>query len=86
MKKRGLKVKAITCRKCNCTIFSRARHDYRNCECGAIAIDGGFDYIKINGNPSDIKEWKPIEIEQTVEELYKDWAEKTDKYGLIKGK
>lgn len=34
------------CLECNIEIESRHRHDYVNCPCGAIAVDGGKDYLK----------------------------------------
>ena len=39
----------IKCRKCREKIRSNHRHDFRRCKCGAIAIDGGSDYMKISG-------------------------------------
>ena len=39
--------KAIKCTNCNDVIYSVMRHDYRSCECGAVTIDGGRDYVKI---------------------------------------
>jgi len=34
------------CLECNTEIESRHRHDYVKCPCGAIAVDGGKDYLK----------------------------------------
>ena len=42
-----MKVQAIVCPKCGDTLFSRARHDFRYCSCGEVAVDGGFDYVRI---------------------------------------
>lgn len=39
---------AIECVHCEDIVFSVNRHDYRNCKCGKIAIDGGKDYTKIS--------------------------------------
>lgn len=36
----------IRCRKCGDIIESRYTHDYIFCSCGAIAVDGGHDYLK----------------------------------------
>jgi hypothetical protein len=79
-----IEVCAITCPKCNASIFSRTRHDFRSCPCGSIAIDGGLDYTKINFDPS-MGAPKPfkLEINQTREELYHDWNLSEDKYGMI---
>lgn len=76
-------VNAIYCTSCKDTIYSRARHDYRSCSCGKIAIDGGFDYCKIIGKVTDF-ESKRIKIKETKFDLYKDWNEGINKYGLIK--
>lgn len=43
-----MKIKAIRCPKCRDVIYSRARHDCRQCGCGFVAIDGGFDYLKVS--------------------------------------
>lgn len=80
-----IKVNALTCPKCGDTIYSRARHDFRNCTCCGIFIDGGFDYMKCGGKL--IKQAKVIklQIEATKKELYNDWNTKKDLFGRIKG-
>lgn len=82
-----MKVFAVQCSICKDIIFSRARHDFRECSCGATFIDGGFsEYYRIGGNPANpTKPLISIEIEQTKEELYQDYNTYTDKYGVIKG-
>lgn len=79
------KITAIKCPKCRDTIFSRARHDFHWCSCGEIAVDGGFDYLKISFKkemPSQIA----LEVEETKKELFDDWNFGKDKFGLIKEK
>ncbi len=44
---------AAWCRKCWTVVVSIHRHDFRSCPCGAIFVDGGFDYVRRGGNPSD---------------------------------
>ena len=34
------------CLKCGHEIESKHRHDYVSCKCGAIAVDGGHDYLR----------------------------------------
>lgn len=34
------------CPKCGENVESLNRHDYKSCKCGAIAVDGGFDYLR----------------------------------------
>ena len=78
-----MRVKAIRCRKCGDTIFSRCRHDFRRCSCKAVAIDGGFDYTQITG---DKYKEVTVSIPQTVEQLHNDWNRWEDSFGLIRGK
>jgi uncharacterized protein (DUF1330 family) len=54
------------CRKCGDVVESKNVHDYRSCTCGAIAVDGGTDYLKRTGNPEDIEE---LSRTQTIPEL-----------------
>lgn len=44
------------CKRCGDIIESKSVHDYVHCKCGAIAVDGGEDYIKRTGNPEDFDE------------------------------
>lgn len=87
-----MKIKAIRCPRCKDVIYSRARHDYRQCGCGLIGVDGGFDYWKVTmkthpGKP--FATWKigdmvKLDLDVTRDELYKDWNKGIDKYGIIK--
>lgn len=36
----------IKCKKCGDIIESKSTYDYKRCSCGAVAIDGGKDYLK----------------------------------------
>ena len=49
------------CVKCGIVIESKHRHDFVGCPCGAIAIDGGNEYIRRIGNPDDFDEDFDIE-------------------------
>lgn len=77
-----MKVSAIKCNKCHDTVYSRARHDFRSCTCGAVSIDGGLDYTKISGTDfTDVTlELKGV----TAGQLYQDWNKRIDKFGLVK--
>jgi hypothetical protein len=77
-----MKIKAIKCKKCNDIIYSRARHDYHGCSCKSIYIDGGFDYIKITGEPGSYDSID-VDVDASKEKLYIDWARSIDKFGLI---
>ena len=34
------------CKECGEIIESKSRHDFVRCLCGAIAVDGGYDYLR----------------------------------------
>ncbi|OLA34489.1 MAG: hypothetical protein BHW38_03000 [Firmicutes bacterium CAG:321_26_22] len=46
----------IKCKKCGDIIESKSTNDYKRCSCGAVAVDGGIDYLKRVGNEEDYKE------------------------------
>ena len=77
-------VRCLVCPKCGDRIYSRARHDFHHCNCGNIYIDGGFDYMRCGGDVTAkvVRKFIPV----SKEELYKDWNEGIDKYGIIKSK
>lgn len=79
-----MKVTAIKCPNCNDVIYSRTRHDMRWCSCGKVAIDGGREYTKLLYPPeyNDL-ETITIEVDATNDQLYNDWNNETDNYGII---
>ena len=46
VRKRRIKRNLGHCKHCGDTVESFDRHDYRPCSCGAIAVDGGRDYLR----------------------------------------
>ncbi len=59
-------VNKIRCKKCNDVIESEFRHDFKFCKCGAVAVDGGKDYIRRGGKCED---WEELsEFEELIEE------------------
>ncbi len=78
-----MKVQYIKCKDCGDIIYSRSRHDYRTCICGAVSIDGGFDYLKVSfeNHPPKVR---TMNIRATKKQLYDDWSMAINKYGLIK--
>lgn len=46
----------IKCKKCGEIIESTSRHDFKFCKCGAVAVDGGKDYLQRVGNKDDYEE------------------------------
>mgnify|MGYP001463189993 FL=1 len=75
-------VDAYLCPRCDTLVFSRARHDYRHCPCGDIAVDGGLDYSKVTYKHDFPKNVRHI-VEASEQELYDDWNRRDDKLGLI---
>ena len=50
----------IKCLKCNDTIESKHRHDFKSCECGQCFVDGGEDYFRYGAvDASQIEIVKP---------------------------
>jgi hypothetical protein len=41
---------AVNCLSCGDLIVSKHRHDFVECTCGAIAVDGGQDYLRRVGD------------------------------------
>lgn len=41
---------AVTCLGCGDRIFSKHRHDFVTCTCGAVSVDGGQEYLRRVGN------------------------------------
>ena len=49
------------CKKCGDIIESKFRHDFVECSCGCIFVDGGLDYMRFGGNEEDFEdmsEWQ----------------------------
>lgn len=53
-------VNKAKCLKCNSIIESKHVHDFVNCACGAIAVDGGKEYLKRCGYKENIEEMSEI--------------------------
>lgn len=54
-------INKIKCNKCGKIIESISVHDFRFCKCGAVAVDGGHDYLRRCGNREDWEELSEIE-------------------------
>lgn len=39
-------VNKIQCKQCGDTIESTHEYDFKYCKCGAVAVDGGKDYLR----------------------------------------
>ena len=55
-KKEEIISNTIKCKKCGDIIESKSTNDYKKCSCGAVAVDGGIDYLKRIGNEEDYEE------------------------------
>ena len=51
-----IRTNKIKCRKCGDIIESIDVHDFKWCSCGAVAVDGGREYLRRVGNKNDFEE------------------------------
>ena len=74
----------MKCLKCGDKPFSAHRHDFKYCECGSIAVDGGMDYLKRSGNLKESIELSVAIKEDTYQEMVKtlQWCEDTERNHL----
>jgi hypothetical protein len=61
----------IRCLKCGDEPWSANRHDFRYCGCGAVAVDGGQDYLRRLGQRADYEDMS-ITVTDKHLELLKD--------------
>lgn len=91
MKTKSVKTRVwtITCPGCKTEIYSRARHDYRQCGCPfGTMVDGGFSgYVRYGGRDVQVlrQSFRHRYVKATKQELYDDWNKQTNKFGIIKG-
>ena len=80
-----MKIHGIKCKKCSSVIFSRACHDFRTCFCGLTGVDGGQadDYVRVLFDREIGYKNVTIDLNVTLKQLYEDWNNKTDQFGLI---
>ena len=65
----------IKCLKCGYVIESYTIHDYKECSCGACAVDGGHEYLRRGGNRED---WEDLsEVEQNTNQRHIQGDRKT---------
>lgn len=50
----------IKCKKCGEVIESTYRHDFKYCKCGAVAVDGGNDYLRRLCKEEDYEELSKV--------------------------
>ena len=56
MSEQKIKVNAARCMACGDVIESKTKHDWRQCSCGLIWVDGGHDYIRRGGDFEKIQD------------------------------
>ena len=56
----------IKCKKCGDIIESKSVHDFVECRCRSIAVDGGHEYQRWVGNIEDIEDLSIIEKDNTA--------------------
>lgn len=62
---RKIKSNKIRCRKCGEIIESVSVHDFKFCKCGAVAVDGGHEYLRRCGSLENFEEWSEYESDAT---------------------
>ena len=62
---RKIKSNKIRCRKCGEIIESVSVHDFKFCKCGAVAVDGGHEYLRSCGSLENFEERSEYESDAT---------------------
>lgn len=84
---------------CGDTIYSRTNHDFHWCYCQGVYVDGGPAFIDSDKDDHwrfgfTTKErvenvvvqldLSQLDLKAAIHELYIDWSDKIDKYGVIR--
>jgi len=79
-------VNVVTCPCCGQSIYSRARHDFRYCNCGEVWVDGGLDYFRYplhtEKDNLDVKT-SVVTVDATREQLYLDYKKSRNLFGTL---
>ncbi len=65
IKKNRLVRNRLKCKLCGDVIESKYRHDFVECKCGKVFVDGGLDYMRWGGDRDqieDLSEWEDIDV------------------------
>ena len=78
-------VKGLVCPRCRQFVYSRAHHDMRSCKCGAVSVDGGFEYFRALVDPElgDQVFMEETLVDATKIALFVDWNTRQTKFGVI---
>jgi len=79
-----LLIKAVECKECEDIVYSRTEDDFRECSCGSIGVSGGVKFFKFTAQPAAGYEVKKINVKTTLDNLYQDWYNMRDAFGVIK--
>lgn len=73
----------IRCTNCGDEPFSANRHDFKWCECGGIAVDGGMEYLRRVGDGA-FTDMSITISDELYEELQKTlaWVKETKRNDL----
>lgn len=58
----------IRCKKCGDIIESKSVHDFKFCKCGAVAVDGGKNYLRRCGNLEDFEELSEVSKDNKIQQ------------------
>jgi hypothetical protein len=72
-------VRGVICQKCHTFVYSRTHHDFRWCPCRSVAVDGGFEYLKVSGVWDGETHRKAVNASR--KDLFEDWNTGMDKFG-----
>ena len=76
----------VTCMACGDRIFSRHRHDFVTCTCGAVSVDGGQEYLRRVGDFSNALDhsWSlPDDVYEACAQAAQDAADTgRNRYGI----
>jgi hypothetical protein len=75
----------IKCKHCESIIESTYRHDFQQCNCGKIFIDGGLDYQRFgfppegepNSHYENLSVYEEEIIEETLDEIFEEWTKES---------
>ena len=79
----------VRCLKCGDEPYSAYRHDFKECKCGAVAVDGGMSYLKRSGDISNYVELSysidDAIVEECKDEVFKIRDSGRNDLGIILG-
>jgi len=70
----ALSITGVRCNNCGDVIYSRHRHDYRECSCASVAVDGGIACERIIGGNYTVVMFQ-LERKFQLEDLEKDFLQ-----------